>query len=60
MKRIFVSATTRDLGSHRLLASQSLRKRGYEVDDQAIFDSTPVTDWQKQNVPSMSYSPVRV
>jgi len=40
MKRIFVSATTRDLGSYRLLASQSLRKRGYVVDDQAVFNLT--------------------
>jgi len=40
MKRIFVSATTRDLGSYRLLASQSLGKRGYVVDDQAIFNLT--------------------
>jgi tetratricopeptide (TPR) repeat protein len=40
MKRIFVSATTRDLESYRLLASQSLRKRGFEVDDQAIFNLT--------------------
>src|SRR5437764_4592686 len=39
-KRIFVSATSRDLGSYRLLASQSLRKRGYDVDDQAIFPLT--------------------
>jgi tetratricopeptide (TPR) repeat protein len=40
MKRIFVSATTRDLGSYRLLASQSLLKRGYDVDFQAIFNLT--------------------
>ena len=40
MRRIFVSATTRDLGSYRQLASQSLRKRGYDVDDQAIFNLT--------------------
>ena len=39
-KRIFVSATTRDLKSYRELASQSLRKRGYDVDDQAIFSLT--------------------
>jgi tetratricopeptide (TPR) repeat protein len=39
-KKIFVSATSRDLGSYRLLASQSLRKRGYDVDDQAIFELT--------------------
>ena len=39
-KRIFVSATTRDLGSYRELASRSLRKRGYDVDDQAIFNLT--------------------
>jgi len=40
MKRIFVSATTRDLGSYRRLASESLRKRGCVVDDQAIFNLT--------------------
>src|SRR5689334_22458435 len=40
MRRIFVSATTRDLGSYRRLASESLRKRGYDVDDQAIFNLT--------------------
>jgi tetratricopeptide (TPR) repeat protein len=39
-KRVFVSATTRDLGSYRELASKSLRKRGYDVDDQAIFNLT--------------------
>ena len=39
-RRIFVSATNRDLRSFRLLASQSLRKRGYDVDDEAIFDLT--------------------
>jgi tetratricopeptide (TPR) repeat protein len=39
-KRIFVSATSRDLRTYRELASRSLRKRGYEVDDQAIFDLT--------------------
>jgi tetratricopeptide (TPR) repeat protein len=39
-RRIFVSATTRDLGSYRRLASESLRKRGYDVDDQAIFNLT--------------------
>jgi hypothetical protein len=40
MKRIFVSATTRDPGSYRRLASESLRKRGYEVDGQEIFNLT--------------------
>ena len=39
-RRIFVSATTRQLESFRRLASESLRKRGYDVDDQAIFDLT--------------------
>jgi hypothetical protein len=39
-KRIFVSATSRDLGSFRTLASECLRRRGYEVDDQAIFRLT--------------------
>ncbi len=39
-RRIFISATTRDLKSYRELASTSLRKRGYEVDDQAIFNLT--------------------
>ena len=39
-KRIFVSATTRGLKSYRELASLSLRKRGYDVDDQAIFNLT--------------------
>jgi hypothetical protein len=46
-KRIFVSATTRDLGSYRLLAGQSLRKRDYEVDDQAIFDLTFLEIFEK-------------
>jgi hypothetical protein len=40
LKRIFVSATTRDLGSYRELASRTLRERGYVVDDQAIFSLT--------------------
>ena len=39
-RRIFVSATTRDLGSYRRLASDKLRQRGYDVDDQPIFDLT--------------------
>jgi tetratricopeptide (TPR) repeat protein len=39
-RRIFLSATNRGLKSFRLLASQSLRKRGYDVDDEAIFDLT--------------------
>jgi len=39
-QRIFVSATTRDLGSYRELASKTLRARGYVVDDQAIFNLT--------------------
>jgi tetratricopeptide (TPR) repeat protein len=39
-RRIFVSATNLDLKSYRLRASQSLRKRGYVVDDEAIFDLT--------------------
>jgi hypothetical protein len=36
-KRIFLSATNRDLKSYRVLASQSLTKRGYEVDFEEIF-----------------------
>jgi len=40
MKRIFVSATNRDLKTYRVLASQSLTKRGYEVDFEEIFDLT--------------------
>jgi hypothetical protein len=40
MRRIFVSATNRGMGNFRDLASQSLRKRGYDVDDEAIFDLT--------------------
>jgi Domain of unknown function (DUF4062) len=40
MQRIFVSATSRGLESYRRLASTALRRRGYEVDDQAIFDLT--------------------
>jgi Domain of unknown function (DUF4062) len=39
-RRIFVSATTRGLESYRRLAIESLRKRGYEVDDQAVFNLT--------------------
>src|SRR5262249_15607007 len=39
-RRIFVSATSRDLGSYRDLASKTLRKRGYDPDDQAIFNLT--------------------
>jgi hypothetical protein len=39
-RRIFVSATSSDLGSFRTLASESLRMRGYEVDDQGIFHLT--------------------
>jgi hypothetical protein len=39
-KRIFVSATNRGLKSFRLLASQSLRERGYDVDDEQIFNLT--------------------
>src|SRR5436309_967238 len=39
-KRVFVSATSRDLGSNRELASKTLRERGYDVDDQAIFNLT--------------------
>ena len=38
--RIFVSATSRDLGNYRELASKTLRERGYVVDDQAIFSLT--------------------
>jgi tetratricopeptide (TPR) repeat protein len=37
-RRIFVSATNRDLASYRDLASKSLRKRGYDVDDEAVFN----------------------
>jgi len=39
-RRIFVSATNRDLQSFRKLAVESLRKRGYDVDDEAIFNLT--------------------
>ncbi len=39
-RRIFVSATTRALESYRRLAAESLRKRDYEVDDQAVFTLT--------------------
>ncbi len=39
-KRIFVSATNRDLESYRKRAAESLRKRGYDVDDEAIFNLT--------------------
>ena len=39
-RRIFVGATTRALESYRRLASESLRKRGYEVDNQAVFELT--------------------
>ncbi len=46
-RRIFVSATTRALESYRRLASESLRKRGYEVDDQAIFNLTFVEIYEK-------------
>ena len=46
-RRIFVSATTCALESYRRLASESLRKRGYEVDDQAIFNLTFVEIYEK-------------
>jgi hypothetical protein len=46
-KRIFVSATSRALESYRRLAAESLRKRGYEVDDQAIFNLTFLEIQQK-------------
>ena len=40
-RRIFLSATSRDLGSYRALASKTLRERsGYEVDHQEIFNLT--------------------
>jgi hypothetical protein len=39
-KRVFLSATSRDLKSYRELASDVLRQRGLDVDDQAIFDLT--------------------
>ena len=39
-RRIFISATNRGLKSFRLLATQSLRKRGYDVDDEQIFNLT--------------------
>ncbi len=39
-KRLFISATSRDLKSYRELASQTLRQRGYDVEDQAIFNLT--------------------
>ncbi len=38
--RIFVSATIRDLGSYRELASKTLRERGHDVDDRAVFNLT--------------------
>ena len=40
MQRIFVSSTNRDLKTYRRLASESLRKRGYDPDDEAIFNLT--------------------
>jgi tetratricopeptide (TPR) repeat protein len=46
-RRIFVSATTRGLESYRRLASESLRKRGYEVDDQANFELTFLEVFEK-------------
>jgi len=46
-KRIFVSATNRDLESYRRLASESLRKRRYEVDDQAVFNLTFLEIYEK-------------
>ena len=46
-RRIFVSATTRGLESYRRLASESLRKRGYEVDDQAVFELTFLEVFEK-------------
>jgi hypothetical protein len=39
-KRIFLSATSRDLKSYRELASHTLRQRGYDVDHQEIFNLT--------------------
>jgi hypothetical protein len=39
-KSIFISATTSDLGSYRQLASAAMRKRGYEVREQAVFGLT--------------------
>jgi hypothetical protein len=39
-RRIFVSAATRALGGYRRVASQWLRKRDNEVEDQAIFNRT--------------------
>ena len=39
-RRIFVSSTTRGLDSYRRLTSESLRKRGYQSDDQVIFNLT--------------------
>jgi tetratricopeptide (TPR) repeat protein len=39
-KRIFLSATSRDLKSYRELASHTLRERGYDVDHQEIFNLT--------------------
>ena len=52
MRRIFVSSTSADLGSYRRLASESLRRRGYAVDDQAIFDLTylEISDKLKQRI----------
>jgi Domain of unknown function (DUF4062) len=37
-RSIFVSATNRDLRSYRELATKSLRKRGYIVEEEAVFD----------------------
>jgi hypothetical protein len=37
-RRIFASATNRDLRTYRELATKSLRKRGYDVDDEAVFN----------------------
>ena len=39
-RRIFISAVSKELQSYRKLASESLRKRGYEPVDQEIFALT--------------------
>ena len=38
--RIFISATSRDLGSYRELAVRTLRERGYDTDFQPDFPLT--------------------
>jgi hypothetical protein len=59
-RRIFVSATTRALESYRRLASESLRKRGYEVDDQAVFELTFLEIHEKLKGGSSAVTPSSV